>query len=100
MVPFITAIAAGALPLCSVLLGAWFVGLSEVPKDSPEQKPTRIDAGTPARLLVVIVGASLMLVGEPVIAPLLLQYLLLIAAPLLLGAAGRVGLGRYLAARG
>lgn len=100
MPSFITFLAVVALPLCSFLLGAWIMGLRDVPNDSAERPTRASQVWTLARLLVVIIGTAFILVDPPVIAALPLQYGLLIALPVALGLVARAAFGRYLAAQG
>ncbi len=95
------ALAAGALPIASLLLGAWLRGLRPPRQDDREARPGAPAASrtwTLVRLLVVILGSSLILIEPALIEPLPVQYILLIAVPLVLGFAVRALLERRLSA--
>lgn len=84
-------VSVGALPLAAAMIGFLIVhGLDERVTD----ESASLDGKTLLICGLVVVVCSLQLGGQPVIAPLWLQYVLLIGIALLVGAAARYLIGR------
>lgn len=91
MSDFLHWVSVGALPVASAMIGFVLVhGLD----DRGTEESTGVDGKTLVFCGLVVLVCSLQLAGQPAVHPIWLQYVLLVGAPLALGAVARYFLGR------